>query len=96
MPQDQQVDDKLDGSLVLVPTGACRQRLHKIGHTECLGQGEQTHRLLRFQHRDVPIINASKLIGAHRSVVRPLNEIENEGNRQNRDHDHQPVPVLAQ
>src|SRR5262249_59249894 len=36
MSQDQQVDNELDGNLVLVHASPSRQRLHKIGHPECL------------------------------------------------------------
>ena len=96
VPQDQQVHNELDSSLIRVLAGPCRQGLHKIGHAECLRQCEQSQRLLRLQHRNIPIIHASKFIRAHRAVIWPLYKIENERDRENRDHYHQPVPVLTQ
>src|SRR5436189_3463024 len=96
MPQDKQINDELHRALILVHSGPCRHCSHKIGHAEDLRQIEETCRLLRFQDRNIPIIDTSKLISAYRAVIRPLHEIENEGNRQDRDHDHEPVPVPAE
>ena len=96
MPQNQQVNDELDGNLILVRPRPCRHRLHKIRHAKGLRETKQPHYLLRFQRRNVSIVNASKAIGAHRAVIRPLHEVENERNSQNRDHDHEPILVPAQ
>ena len=72
------------------------QGLHKIGHTESVREIEESHSLLRFQHRNIPIVNARELVRSDGSVVRPLHEIENERNREDRDDNHQPVAMLAQ
>src|SRR4029450_8978158 len=94
--KDYQINNELDSSLVRIHARPGRQWLNKVGHTESLCQSEQTHHLLRLQHRNIPIINASELVGTHRAVIRPLHKIENERDRKNRDDDHQPVPVLSQ
>ena len=96
MPQDKQINDELNHSLILVHPGACSHCSHKIRHAKGLRQSEEPCRLLRFQHRNIPIIDARKVVPAYRAVIRALHEIENERNRQDRDHDHEPVPVPAQ
>ena len=96
MPQDKQINDELDCALILIHPAPCRHRSYKVRHAKDLRQIEEPCRLLRFQHRNIPIIDARKLVLAYRAVIRAFHEIEKEGNRQDRDHDHEPVPVPAQ
>src|SRR4030095_3805093 len=72
------------------------QTLQKVGHIQGARQIEQPRILLSFYHRNIAIVNASESIRAHRAVIRLLHEIENEGNRQDCDHDHEPLPMPAQ
>src|ERR1051326_8443968 len=78
MPQNQQVNDELHSSLILVHPGACGHCSHKIRHTKCLRQVEEPHHLLRFQYRNISIVDPSKLVPAYRAVIRALHKIENE------------------
>ena len=96
MAQHQQIQNELCINLVLVLPSSDRQTLHKIRHAKGLRQVEQPHRLLGFNHRNIAIINARELIGTDCAIIRSLHKIEDKWNCQDRDHDHEPVPMLAQ
>jgi len=87
---------ELDGNLILVQPGPSRECLDELRHAKCLRETEEPGNLLRFQHRNISIVHVSKLIGAHRAVIRPLHKIKNEWDRQNGDDDHQPILVPTQ
>ena len=72
MSQDKQINDELDRALILIHPGPCRHCSHKFRHAKGLRQIEEPCRLLRFQHRNIPIIDARKLVPAYRAVIRTL------------------------
>jgi hypothetical protein len=72
------------------------QIFHEIRHAKGVRKIEQARHLLGFRYRNIPIVNPSELIGAHRAVIRLLYEIEDERDRENGDHDHQPMTMPAQ
>src|SRR5262245_3191824 len=96
MPQNKQVNDELDRGLILVEPGSRCHCSNEFRHAKGLRQTEKSCKLLSFQHGDIPVVDASKVVPANRAVIRTLHEIENEGNRKDRDYDHEPVPMPAQ
>src|SRR5262245_14666573 len=88
VPQDKQINNELDRSLILVHPSACRHCSHKVRHAKGLRQIEEPYKLLRFQHRNVSIIDARKLVLAYRAVIRRPDEVKDEWDRQNGDDDH--------
>src|SRR5207247_8186462 len=89
-----QINNERDRFLIVSPP-ARSETLSKIGHTKQPRQLKQTRIPARLSHGNFPAVDFCELIGANQASI-TLDEIKTERQRQDCNHDHEPVAMFAE
>ena len=93
MSQNNQINNERDRFLIVSP-GTGRETVSEIGHAKQPRQLKQTRIPVRLRHGNFSAVDFGELIGANQAGI-ALDEIKTERQRQDRNHDHEPVAMFA-